>query len=209
MPAPPFPALATWLRRAPVVLPHTVDRVSEWWWRQSSRTRVAAPVALLVAATLLVNPFARDNDHVEVLVAVRQLSAGVTISETDVARQSRPRRYVPTAPLTDADGVASQMIPEGSVLVQAHVGPSGASANLTAGHVAVAFPREMLPPVGPGDTVTLVDVQFDGQARTVAHAVHVFYDDDNVLWLAVREADSVNVAAAAHHGRVTTIVHPR
>lgn len=209
MPRSPFSTLTVWFQRAPILLPKLADRGSEWWWSQPARVRLALPGALLLVAALTALSVAAQDDHVDVFIATRDVPAGATLTATDVTRQSRPDRFVPPSALRTVEGVASQMIPRGSVLTAHHISDGGASAVLGPDEVAVAFARTALPPVSLGDRVTLVDITYDGQARTVATAALLFYQDSDVIWFAVPERDAVAVAAAAHHGRISTIVHPR
>ncbi len=199
----------SWLSAPPVVLPRYVDRLSEWWWRQPSRSRLLFPAVAVVVAAMLFGATKTRQETVLVLVTNRDIAAGTVVTGADVTTQRRPRAYVPQAHTDSADGVAVGMIAKGSVLTRHHLTDGGASTQLPSDKVAVAVARDVLPPVVLGDTVTFVAVTFDGVATTFAPPATLFHHDMDVLWFAVDPLDAALITAASQSGRIGVIVHPR
>jgi hypothetical protein len=198
-----------WLSAPPVVLPRYLDRLSEWWWRQPSRSRLLLPAVAVIVIAVLASATTTRQETVLVLVTNRDIAAGTVVTSADVTAQRRPRAYVPQAHTDRADGVAVGVIAKGSVLTRHHLTDGGASAQLPSDKVAVAVARDVLPPVVLGDTVTFVEVTFDGVVTTFASPAVLFHRDMDVLWFAVDPHDAALITAASQSGRIGVIVHPR
>ncbi|MEX2532864.1 MAG: SAF domain-containing protein [Nitriliruptoraceae bacterium] len=198
-----------WLSRPPMAWPRYLDRASEWWWTQPSRIRLLLP-ALAVMMVAVGLSFATTKEATTaVVVATRDIEPGTLIGRNDVTTERRPRRFVPDAPAQDADGVAFRFIAKGSVLTRHHLGDGGVSVRLPAGHVAVAVPVGVLPPVSLGDTLTFVEVTYDGATYAFDHTATMVHADGDVLWFAVHLDDAAPIAAAAQTGRISVILHGR
>lgn len=204
----PTSRLRDWLTQSPVALPTYFDRASEWWWSRPPRIRIVVVCALVVAALSVISFGSRSGDTVTVLVASRDIPAGVVVGHTDVREESRPARYAPATPANTVGQIALVTITRGSVLTEHQVGTPGASVHLEPGRVAVAVHHEAIAPVTLGDRVTFVDANFAGQVLT-ASAARLFHRDGDVLWFAVDPADAAGVSAATQSGRVGVILHPR
>lgn len=192
-----------------MALPRYLDRASEWWWEQPSRVRLLLP-ALAVTMVVLGAGLATTKEvTTAVVVATRDIEPGTLIGRNDIATEQRPRRFVPDAPALNADGVAFRFIAKGSVLTRHHLGDGGVSVRLPAGHVAVAVPVGVLPPVSLGDTLTFVEVTYDGAASAFDHTATVMHVDGDVLWFAVHPDDAAPITAAAQTGRISVILHGR
>lgn len=209
MPSSLFAHARQWLSRPPLAWPRLLDRTSEWWWAQPSRVRLMVPASAAALLILGVSLSTTTEPTTAVVVAVRDIAPGTLIVPDDVRTEQRPRRYVPEAFAANANGVALSFIAKGSVLTRHHVGEGGVSVRVPDGQVAVAMPAGVLPPVALGDTLTFVDVTYDGTATPFDHSATLVHAEDEVLWFAVSPVDAARIAAAAQSGRIGVIVHPR
>lgn len=198
-----------WLNRPPVTWPRFVDHAGEWWWTQSSRVRLVLPLIAIFLFTVSAGTTFTKETTTTVVIALRDIPPGTLITPDDVATEQWPRRFVPESWTLNAEGVALSFIAQGSVLTRHHLGDGGVSLHLPNGQVAVAVPIGVLPPVSLGDTLTFVDVNYDGEANAFTHMSTVIHTDDDVLWFAVAPNEAARVTAAAQSGRIGVIVHPR
>lgn len=201
MPGPPF------------LLPGSVDRVVEGWWRLTPRTRtllVGATVALLLVAGLLRVTLSPYGAPVDVLVATADLAAGDVPGPGQVAVMRWPRDLLPAgtraaeADLPDAR--LTMDVVAGTVLTRRHLRDDGLLAGLGPGMAAVPVPAELLVGVTAGTVLDLVTLVGDGSGRTVAPAVRVHAIDGGTVWLEVGRDRAADVAAAALRGTLSGAV---
>jgi len=198
-----------WLSNPPIALPRYLDRASEWWWAQPSRMRLLWPVLAVMMVMVVLSAATTQEATTAVVVATRDIQPGTLVGRDDITTQQRPRRFVPDAPALNTDGVAFRFIAKGSVLTLHDLGDGGMSVRLPEDHVAVAVPVGVLPPVSLGDTLTFVEITYDGAALAFDHTATVVHTEGEVLWFAVDPAEAARITAAAQTGRISVILHGR
>ena len=182
-------------------------------------------VALLVALT--VTGVARQSDHQrqmeevygelrQVPVAVSLIRPGEPLGTETVQWQARPAAAVPAGAVTElaAGAVAAATIYPGEVVHSERVAGlgGGLSSRLPPGVAAVSVPAGYgVPPVRPGDSVSLVAV-FDGfateaapEARTVAHHATVLELGEEAVTVAIRTGEVNATVSALVWGAVTVV----
>lgn len=201
-------------------------------WRRSSLYRwLRRPLVYWSAVTLLVvatavgvtrqSDLQRELEAVygelqQVPVAVSLVRAGEPLDAGAVRWEPRPAAAVPPGALGElAEGaVAAAAIYPGEVVLTERVAGlgGGLSSRLPAGVAAVSVPTTYgVPPVRPGDSVSLVAV-FDGfaadaapEARTVAHRATVLDLDEEAVTVAIRAAEVEPTVSALVWGAVTVV----
>lgn len=194
------------------VWPRPLDAALEWWAGLSGRGRVALRgVALAIgvlAATggLLQGPWGPPQP---VLVAVRDLAPGSTVTADDVRLGRWPRDLVPsgalrsTTDLPDA-GVAHGALTAGAVLTTGNVRAPDAVA--LPGTAVVPVPADVLPALPVGTTVDVAATTLDGTARVVARAATVVADDGAWRWLRVERGEVGGLAAGVGNGQLVAAI---
>lgn len=182
-------------------------------------------VVLLVALTVM--GVARQSDRQrqletvygelrQVPVAVEPIRAGEPIGPETVQWQARPAAAVPDGAVTElaTGAVAAATIYPGEVVHSERVAGlgGGLSARLPPGMAAVSVPAGYgVPPVRPGDSVSLVAV-FDSfaseaapEARTVAHHATVLELGEEAVTVAIRAGEVNATVSALVWGAVTVV----
>lgn len=211
----PFPfrgSLSRVLDGPPVALPTRLDRSVERWWRLPPRTRLVL-TGLLVLVLAIAPGIASSRPHpaTEVLVAVRQILAGRTVTAGDVALLQRPAEHVPDGALTTLPSGAEALgtIPAGAVVTSHDVAIGGIAATLEAGRVAVAVPLERLPGgLREGTRVDLLAANPDGTPDVLAASARVLMVEDTAVWFDVPRDQASRVAAAVTWGNVGVALLP-
>lgn len=117
--------------------PRPIDALVEWWARLPPRLRLAAVVALIVAAAVTTQLRVQAAESrwgdapVEVLVATEDLPLGATAAD-GLRRARLPPRSLPAQALAevDDDAVLTAPLPDGAVLTELHVDDRGPGAGL-------------------------------------------------------------------------------
>ena len=182
-------------------------------------------VVLLVVVTVI--GVARQSDRQrqletvygelrQVPVAVSLIRAGEPLGAETVQWQARPAAAVPDGAATElaTGAVAAAAIYPGEVVHSERVAGlgGGLSARLPPGVAAVSVPADYgVPPVRPGDSVSLVAV-FDSfateaapEARTVAHHATVLELDEEAVTVAIRTGEVNTTVSALVWGAVTVV----
>ena len=182
-------------------------------------------VALLVVVTVM--GVARQSDRQrqleavygelrQVPVAVSLIRPGEPLGTETVQWQARPAAAVPSGAVTElADGaVAAATIYPGEVVQSERVAGlgGGLSSRLPPGVAAVSVPTGYgVPPVRPGDSVSLVAV-FDSfateaapEARTVAHHATVLELGEEAVTVAIRSGEVNATVSALVWGAVSVV----
>lgn len=146
--------------------------------RTAIARRIAAGLLVLLAAVIALKPDP-DREQADVVVAVRDLSPGVTLSAEDVAVRRRPALTVPDGAATAVDAVIGATLAgpsrRGEVLTDARVLGSRL-AGLSAGPDARVVPLHLadaavLDLIRPGDVVDVLgapSAEADAHPRVVA-----------------------------------------
>jgi Flp pilus assembly protein CpaB len=146
--------------------------------RTAIARRIAAGLLVLLAAVIALKPDP-DREQADVVVAVRDLSPGVTLSAEDVAVRRRPAVTVPDGAATAVDAVIGATLAgpsrRGEVLTDARVLGSRL-AGLSAGPDARVVPLHLadaavLDLIRPGDVVDVLgapSAEADAHPRVVA-----------------------------------------
>ena len=152
----------------------------------------------------------------EVPVAVALIRPGEPLGAEAVRWEKRPAAGVPPGAVTDlAEGaLAAAAIYPGEVVHTERVAGSGSglSSRLAPGVAAVSIPTTYgVPPVRPGDRVTLVAV-FDTfaaeatpEARAVARHATVMEVDEDAVTVAVRISEVESTVTALVWGAITIV----
>ena len=152
----------------------------------------------------------------EVPVAVALIRPGEPLGAEAVRWEKRPAAGVPPGAVTDlAEGaLAAAAIYPGEVIHAERVAGSGGglSSRLAPGVAAVSIPTTYgVPPVRPGDRVTLVAV-FDTfaaettpEARAVARHATVMEVDEDAVTVAVRISEVESTVTALVWGAITIV----
>ena len=152
----------------------------------------------------------------EVPVAVALIRPGEPLGAEAVRWEKRPAAGVPPGAVTDlAEGaLAAAAIYPGEVIHTERVAGSGSglSSRLAPGVAAVSIPTAYgVPPVRPGDRVTLVAV-FDTfaaeatpEARAVARHATVMEVDEDAVTVAVRISEVESTVTALVWGAITIV----
>lgn len=182
-------------------------------------------VVLLVVVTVI--GVARQSDRQrqletvygelrQVPVAVSLIRAGEPLGTDTVQWQALPAAAVPDGAVTElaAGAVAAAAIYPGEVVHSERVAGlgGGLSARLPPGMAAVSVPADYgVPPVRPGDSVSLVAV-FDSfateatpEARTIAHHATVLELDEEAVTVAIRTGEVNATVSALVWGAVTVV----
>lgn len=182
-------------------------------------------VALLVVVTVM--GVARQSDRQRQLeavygelrrvpVAVSLIRPGEPLNTETVQWRARPAAAVPSGALTElADGaVAAATIHPGEVVHSERVAGlgGGLSSRLAPGVAAVSVPTDYgVPPVRPGDSVSLVAV-FDSfateaapEARTVARHATVLEVGEEAVTVAIRAGEVHTTVSALVWGAVSVV----
>ena len=162
--------------------PTLLDRISRAVRPDYARTamarRIAAGLLVLLAAVIALKPDP-DHEQADVVVAVRDLSPGVTLSADDVAVRRRPAGTVPDGAATAVDVVVGATLAgpsrRGEVLTDARVLGSRL-AGLSAGPDARVVPLHLadaavLDLIRSGDVVDVLgatSADTDARPRVVA-----------------------------------------
>lgn len=201
----------------PFALPGALDRISERWWNAHPRTRFSIVVALLVlvgaglAVRVAANPYGAPE---AVIVATRQLAVGQTLRATDIERQRWPRDLLPAAAvgIDESDVLHSQIVvglAPGGVITREHIGQYAIAGQLHDTERAVAVPAGMMPAgLLTGSRLDLIARDLHGAAARLATNTRVVAINDEVIWVAVADADSPAVAATAAAGMLTATIRP-
>jgi Flp pilus assembly protein CpaB len=146
--------------------------------RTAMARRIAAGLLVLLAAVIALKPDP-DREQADVVVAVRDLSPGATLSADDVALRRQPAVTVPDGAATAVDAVVGATLAgpsrRGEVLTDARVLGSRL-AGLSAGPGARAVPLHLadaavLDLIRPGDVVDVLgapSAETDARPRVVA-----------------------------------------
>lgn len=195
----------------PVALPPVLDRVSRAWWQLGPRVRSVLGLIALVGLLAVAGRGASTSAFgppVDVLVASRDLSAGVVLDADAVTSRAWPADLVPEDALTRAGGQRLRgPVPAGQLLTARHLA-DGLAGLVEPGHAAVAVPVDGLPEVTPGDVVDVVAATPDGRGQRAASGVEVLSVDSGWLWLAVPDSAVDLVAASGAAGRLSLGVRP-
>ncbi|MDE0195627.1 MAG: SAF domain-containing protein [bacterium] len=201
-------------------------------WRRSPLFRLLrrplvywSAVALLVVVTVM--GMARQSDRQRQLeevygelrrvpVAVSLIRPGEPLDAETVQWQERPTGGVPSGAVTElaTGAVAAATIYPGEVVHSERVAGlgGGLSSRLPPGAAAVSVPAGYgVPPVRPGDSVSLVAV-FDGfateaapEARIVAHHATVLELGEEAVTVAIRAGEVNATVSALVWGAVTVV----
>ena len=189
--------------------------------------RAAAGFLVLLAAVSSLRPDA-EHQWRDVVVAVRDLSPGVTLTAGDVALRTRPVATIPDGAATGVDALIGATLAgpsrRGEVLTDAHVLGSRL-ANLAAGPDARVVPLHLadaavLDLIRPGDVVDVLgapSADTDAHPRVVAaNAVVVLVstpdkapgaNSDRVVLVALPAAAANTLAGATLVQSVTLTIH--
>lgn len=211
--------------------PTLLNRVSHALRPDFARTamarRVAAGVLVLMAAVVAFRP---DPDHTqrEVVVAVRDLSPGVTLSADDVALRTRPASTIPDGAATAVDAVVGATLAgpsrRGEVLTDTRVlGPrlaglsAGPDARVVPLHLADAAVLDLIRPGDVVDVLGAASADADARPRILAsNAVVVLVSapptargagDERVVLIALPAPGANALAGATLVQTVTLTIH--
>ena len=216
----------------PSLLRHRAE--SPAWQRTSLYRMLRRPlvywsaVALLVILTFMA--VARQSDRqrrletgygelIEVPVAAALIRAGEPLHAESVRWEQRPSGGVPPGAVTElAEGaVAAAAIYPGEVVHTERVAGHGAglSSRLAPGVAAVSLPAGYgLPPVQPGDRVSLIAVVDDfvtdsvPESRMVARHATVLEVAEEAITVAVRESELQETVSALVWGTIAIVATP-
>lgn len=195
-------------------MPTLLRRVRHGLWRLYRR-----PLAIGLASTVLVTLAVvglAGRDHAvttEVLVARRDVPAGVPLSSDDVTMQPRPADDLPVDAVTgEALGRTSLVgLAAGEVVLERRLAPGGIGA--VASLVAPGAVGVWLPPAGittelaVGDRLDLLVLAPTGTDTAVVGAPVIGVDDQGVT-VAVPETIAPNVVEAVVAGVLVPVVAP-
>lgn len=189
--------------------------------------RIAAGFLVLLAAVVALRPDPAHQQR-EVVVAVRDLAPGVTLSAADVTVSRRPAPTVPEGALTDVDAVVGASLAgpsrRGEVLTDARVLGSrlaglsvGPDARVVPLHLADAAVLDLIRPGDVVDVLGAPSADPDARPRVVAsHAVVVLVSarptgpgaaDERVVLVALPAAAAHALAGATLVQTVTLTIH--
>ncbi len=195
----------------PLPLPRALDGLAERWSAASPRARSA--LSLLVGVVVLaaaaghatVTPYGPPTT---VLVAARDLTPGLALTEDDLRPRSMPSDLVPEGALDAADGVLAALVPRGAVVTLQHLGDGGWASGLPADRAAVAVAADQLPPLAAGTRVALVGSGHDGGATMLGRDAVVLAVESEAVWFSVDAGEAVDVTGAAAIGNLAVVVLP-
>lgn len=203
------------------VRPERVDPLRVRLRLRRLATRLAVVILLgvafvtgVVARSSLADPAGEPSaaDLVAVPVATRDLDAGQTITDGDVAIRTLPAEAIPSAFASEPIGLTvSSPIYEGELISTARLG-AGGRFGLDDGHVAIGVIPPIAPiPTTPGDVVTLVAVGLDpsgGAAARPLGRARVVEVDERAITVAVDEHLAPAVLEAQAVGTVEIALTP-
>lgn len=195
----------------PFALPRWLDTLSDRWWALTPRTRAVLTGCLLLAAVGAAAARAAVAPHAPpttVLVATRDLPAGHDLAPGDVAPRRWPAELTPPSATDAAAGILRAPLPQGSPLTDQHLSTDGLAGLVAAGEAAVPIPRDLVPGVEVGVTVSVVTVDQDGRGVLLAETARVVATDRDSLWVAVHAAAAAELTAATLRGTVGLVVLP-
>ncbi|MFN8072074.1 MAG: SAF domain-containing protein [Mycobacterium sp.] len=195
--------------------------------RTAMARRAAAGFLVLLAAVIALRPDA-EHQRRDVVVAVRDLSPGVTLTAGDVALRTRPVATIPDGAATAVDALIGATLAgpsrRGEVLTDARILGSRL-ANLAAGPDARVVPLHLADAavpdlIRPGDVVDVLgapSADTDARPRVVAaNAVVVLVstpgkvlgaNSDRVVLVALPAAAANTLAGATLVQSVTLTIH--
>jgi Flp pilus assembly protein CpaB len=198
------------------------------WWRTLAARRIAAGALVIVAAVVALRSDPQ-GDRTEIVVAARDLAAGVELTADDVRLENRTAATVPDGAQSDVDAVVGATLAgparRGEVLTDVRVlGPRLAESVAGPDTRIVPLPladSAVLDLVRPGDVVDVLAAgsESDADARpqlVATNAVVVLVSEkpkgagngsDRVVLVAVGAHTANEVAAAALLQTVTLTFH--
>jgi Flp pilus assembly protein CpaB len=211
----------------PTVLDRLSRAVRPDYARTAMARRLAAGFLVLLAAAIALRPDPDLGQH-DVVVAVRDLSPGMTLSLSDVAVRRRPATTVPDGALTAVDAAVGATLAgpsrRGDVLTDARILGSRL-AGLSAGPNSRVVPLHLsdaavLDLIRPGDVVDVLGAASadpDAHPRVVAsNAVVVLVSapsagpgpgDERVVLVALPAGAATSLAGATLVQAVTLTIH--
>jgi len=188
------------------LVPHSLRRrlrAPSWRWALTAALSIGTGLFAYGALVAVADGAERYGSVQPVVVAARDLPAGVVLTDDDVRHRELPASALPDDPLrSDPTGRALRTAAyAGQALSSAQIAgekTSGLTAGLTDGARAVALPRGDAPiELHPGDHVDVLAIDPGlGTAEVVAAGVEVLGVDEVTATVAVDEADLTEVATA-------------
>ncbi len=188
------------------IVPHSLRRrlrAPTWRWLLTAVLSIGTGLFAYSTLVAAADGAARFGSARSVVVATRDLPAGVVLTDDDLSQIDLPSSAVPDAPLESPPVGRALRSPAfaGQALSRAQIaeeGTSGLAAGMPDGTRAVAVGRGDAPlAVEPGDHVDVLAIDPEvGSADVVAFEGVVLAVDDATATLAVEESDLTGVATA-------------